>query len=185
MVLEVMGRDAGHIALSAGVAGGAHVILIPEIPYSLQNVCSIIEKLKNQGHKSVIIVVAESVKKENGDAATIPDETTGRPRYGGIGAYLGEKIQKLTGIETRVTVLGHVQRGGQPNAYDRMIASAFGVKAVDLVAQGLFNRMVAWQNGQVDHVSIEDAINHYQSVETGGTMVKTAKALGIYVGDMP
>jgi 6-phosphofructokinase 1 len=125
------------------------------------------------------------VKKENGDAATIPDETTGRPRYGGIGAYLGEKIQKLTGIETRVTVLGHVQRGGQPNAYDRMIASAFGVKAVDLVAQGLFNRMVAWQNGQVDHVSIEDAINHYQSVETGGTMVKTAKALGIYVGDMP
>jgi phosphofructokinase-like protein len=185
MILEVMGRDAGHIAISTGVAGGAHVILIPEIPYTLQHVCHAIEKTKDLGNTAVIIVVAESVRKENGDAATIPDETTGRPRYGGIGAYLGEKIQKLTGIETRVTVLGHVQRGGQPNAYDRMIASAFGVRAVDLVAQGLFNRMVTWQNSQVGHVPIEEAIKHYQSVEIQGTMVKTAQALGIYVGDIP
>jgi ATP-dependent phosphofructokinase / diphosphate-dependent phosphofructokinase len=184
MVLEVMGRDAGHIAISCGIAGGAHIILIPEIPYRLQQVCDRIRELKDAGQKAVIVVVAESVRKENGDLATIKDETTGRPRYGGIGAYLGEKIQKYTGFETRVTVLGHTQRGGPPNAYDRLLASAFGVKAVDLVAEKQFNRMVCWQNGRVNHVPIEEAIRHYQSVETNGTLVQTARSLGIYVGDV-
>jgi len=182
MVLEVMGRDAGHIALGAGVAGGADVILIPEIPYSLDNVCKKIKSLASNGRNFSLVIVAESVKKENGQAATV-SEDGGRPRYGGIGQYLGEKIQKMTGAETRVTVLGHVQRGGQPCAWDRLIASAFGISAVDLIAQGKFDRMVAWQHRQVVDIPIEDAIKHYRAVELDEIMVKTAKSLGIYLGD--
>jgi phosphofructokinase-like protein len=182
MVLEVMGRDAGHIAVGAGVAGGADVILIPEIPYTLENICKKIKSLANNGRNFALVIVAESVKKENGEAATVAIDGA-RPRYGGIGQYLGEKIQKLTGAETRVTSLGHVQRGGQPSAWDRVIASAFGVSAVDLIAQGKFDRMVGWKHRQVVDIPIADAIGHYQAVELDGVMVKTAKSLGIYLGD--
>ncbi len=182
MVLEVMGRDAGHIALSAGIAGGADVILIPEIPYTLQKIADKITSLAHKGKNFALVIVAEAVKKENGEAATVATEGN-RPRYGGIGQYLGEKIQKLTGAETRVTVLGHVQRGGQPCAWDRIVASAFGVAAVDLIAAGKFDRMVAWRHRQVIDIPIEDAIRHYQAVEMGEIMIKTAKGLGIYVGD--
>lgn len=183
MVLEVMGRDAGHIALGAGVAGGADVILIPEIPYSLHNICRKITSLAKNGRTFALVIVAEAVKKENGEAATL---TTGedRPRYGGIGHYLGEKIQKMTGAETRVTVLGHVQRGGQPCAGDRIVASAFGISAIDLIAAGKFDRMVAWRHRHVVDVPIHDAIKHYQAVEMEEIMIKTARGLGIYVGDL-
>jgi 6-phosphofructokinase 1 len=184
MVLEVMGRDAGHIALGAGVAGGADVILIPEIPYTLENICKKITSLAQKGRNFALVIVAEAVKKENGEIATLANEL-GRPRYGGIGQYLGEKIQKITGAETRVTALGHVQRGGQPCSWDRIIASAFGVSAVDLIAAGKFDRMVAWQHRQVIDVSILDAIKHYQAVEMEEIMIKTAQGLGIYVGDLP
>jgi 6-phosphofructokinase 1 len=183
MVLEVMGRDAGHIALGAGVAGGADVILIPEIPYTLENICKKITSLAKKGRTFALVIVAEAVKKENGEIATLNKEG-GRPRYGGIGQYLGEKIQNLTGAETRVTTLGHVQRGGQPCSWDRIVASAFGVSAVDLIAAGKFDRMVAWQNRQVVDVPIADAIARYQAVEQGEIMVKTAQGLGIYVGEL-
>ncbi|RZI46155.1 ATP-dependent 6-phosphofructokinase [Candidatus Finniella inopinata] len=183
MVLEVMGRDAGHIALSAGVAGGADVILIPEIPYTLEHICNKITSLAKKGRTFALVIVAEAVKKENGEIATLTKDE-GRPRYGGIGQYLGEKIQKITGAETRVTTLGHVQRGGQPCAWDRIIASAFGVSAVDLIAAGKFDRMVAWQNRQVVDVPIADAIARYQAVERSDIMIKTAQGLGIYVGEL-
>ena len=107
----------------------------------------------------------------------------GERRYGGIGQYVAAQIAEATGFETRVTVLGHVQRGSSPTYNDRLLASAFGVKAVELIEQGKFNRMVAWQNRQIVDVAIEDAIAAYQQVDTDGTLVQTARALGICLGD--
>ena len=133
MILEVMGRDAGHIALNSGIAGGADVILIPEIPYSLKKIADHIDNIRTQGRNHALIVVAEAVKKEDGSKATIKF-VDGQVRLGGIGSYLGDEIYKLTDAETRVTVLGHVHRVAQPTHRDRLIASAFGVYAVDLIA---------------------------------------------------
>lgn len=183
MVLEVMGRDAGHIALGAGVAGGADVILIPEIPYKLDEICAHIKRINESRRSFALVIVAEAVKKENGEIATVAEDN-GRPRYGGIGQYLAEKISFCTGAESRVTVLGHVQRGGQPNSWDRMVASAFGVRAVDLIAEGKFDRMVAWERRNVIDVPILEAISRYQAVETDDVLVKTAQGLGIYIGEL-
>ncbi len=182
MILEVMGRDAGHIALISGIAGGADVILIPEIPYKMQSIAEKIKSLQEQGRNNALVVVAEAVKTEDGKSVTIKDDK-GIVRYGGIGHYLGEKIYQTTGAETRVTVLGHVQRGGAPDFRDRLLASAFGVHAVDLIAKEKFFRMVAWQNRKVIDVPIEEAIERYQNVNVHGTMVATARGLGICLGD--
>ncbi|PCI00255.1 MAG: 6-phosphofructokinase [Alphaproteobacteria bacterium] len=182
MILEVMGRDAGHIALSAGIAGGADIILIPEIPYTLESIAEKIAKVKESGRNFALIVVSEAVKCENGQALE-KEFADGQKRLGGIGDYLGEKIASMTGSETRVTVLGHVQRGGQPTYTDRMIATAFGVHAVDLIRNGAYGRMVAWQNRKVVDVKIEDAIATYQDVKPDDTLVHTARSLGICLGD--
>jgi len=182
MVLEVMGRDAGHIALTAGVAGGADVILIPEIPYTLEAVCAKLEDRRRRGRNFSLIVVAESVKGPGGETVTYKT-AQGESRYGGIGAMLAEEIGERTGAETRVTVLGHVQRGGSPAPLDRLLGSAFGVSAVDLFAQGKSDRMVAWQHRRVIDVAIEDAIAHYQAVDPSDALVHTARGLGIALGD--
>ena len=183
MVLEVMGRDAGHIALSAGIAGGADVILIPEIPYNLDKVAQkIMTVRKEEGRNFALVIVSEAVKTADGSMLQV-EHHGGEKRYGGIGHYLGEKLAAATGSETRVTVLGHVQRGCSPGAGDRLLATAFGVHAVDLVAQGKFDRMVAWSNRQVIDVPIEEAIAGYQAVDLKGTLVHTARALGICLGD--
>jgi ATP-dependent phosphofructokinase / diphosphate-dependent phosphofructokinase len=182
MVLEVMGRDAGHIALNAGLAGGADVILIPEIPYSLEAVCAKLEERRRRGRNFSIVVVAESVKGPEGAKITYQD-THGQSRYGGVGAMIAHQIGIRTGAETRVTVLGHVQRGGSPTPLDRVLASAFGVHAVDLIAAGRFDRMVAWQNRRLVDVPIEEAIAHYQAVDPGDPLVHTARGLGISFGD--
>lgn len=182
MILEVMGRDAGHIALNAGIAGGADVILIPEIEYKLENIAAKIERVKKNGRNFAMIIVSEAVKGENGESL-VKTFADGEKRLGGIGDYLGEKIAKLTGSETRVTVLGHVQRGGQPTYSDRLLATAFGVRAVDLIKEGRYGRMVAWQNRQVVDVAIEDAIATYQDVDIDGSLVHTARGMGICMGD--
>ena len=182
IILEVMGRDAGHIAISAGIAGGADIILIPEIPYSIENVCAKLQERQSQGKNYSLIVVAEAVRTEEGQPVTTTN-SLGQCRLGGIGQYLSQEICQRNVAETRVTVLGHVQRGGMPSPLDRLIASAFGVAAVDLIAEGSFDRMVAWQNRQVVSVPIEEAIAHYRAVDPDGTLVKTAKGLGIYLGD--
>jgi ATP-dependent phosphofructokinase / diphosphate-dependent phosphofructokinase len=182
MVLEVMGRDAGHIAIAAGIAGGADVILVPEIPYKLSHICHKIHSLQSQGRNFALVVVAEAVKDENGESAVVSQKWE-RIRYGGIGHYIGDRIAEGTGADVRVTLLGHIQRGGQPNALDRLIASAFGVYAVDLIAQGQFDRMVAWQNRKVVDVAIADAISGYQSLRLDDVLVKTARGLGICLGD--
>lgn len=182
MVLEVMGRDAGHIALTAGIAGGADVILIPEIPYKIQKVADHILQLRKNGRNFALVVVSEAVRTTEGSRVT-KDFSGGQTRLGGIGHVIGAKIAELCNAETRVTVLGHVQRGGQPDAQDRLIASAFGVHAVDLIAAGKFDRMVAWSNRKVIDVSITEAIKTNQQVEPGSSLVRTARGLGICLGD--
>jgi 6-phosphofructokinase 1 len=183
MVLEVMGRDAGHVALAAGIAGGADVILIPEIPYSIDSIAKkIISLREDEGRNFALVVVSEAVKTEDGGARQV-EHHGGEKRYGGIGYYIGEKIAEKTGFETRVTVLGHVLRGSAPIHTDRLIASAFGVHAVELVEQGKFDRMVAWSNRKVIDVPIEEAIASYQIVDTDGSLIRTARALGICLGD--
>lgn len=182
MILEVMGRDAGHIALSAGIAGGADIILIPEIPYKIEAIAHKIKSLQTGGRNFALIVVSEAVNTETGEKATITDQN-GKSRYGGISQYLANRITELTEAETRFTVLGHVQRGGQPIFQDRVLASVFGVHAVDLIEQGKFDRMVAWQSRKVVDVPIQQAIEGYQDVDVNGTLVKTARGLGICFGD--
>ncbi|HIF26897.1 MAG TPA: ATP-dependent 6-phosphofructokinase [Micavibrio sp.] len=182
MVLEVMGRDAGHIALAAGIAGGADIILIPEVNYSVEKIAEKIKNVKKSGRNFALMVVSEAVKTPDGEKFQVTYHG-GEKRYGGIGDYLSREVASATGFETRVTVLGHVQRGSSPTYNDRLLASAFGVKAVDLIKEGKFGRMVAWQNRQVVDVAIEDAIAAYQQVDLNGTLVQTARALGISLGD--
>lgn len=182
MILEVMGRDAGHIALNAGIAGGADVILIPEIPYSLEKVCRKILQRQAQGKNFSIVIVSEAVCTEAGDLIKKMDRF-GECRLGGIGQYLAEEIAHASGAETRVTVLGHIQRGGIPSPLDRLIASAFGVEAVDLIAAGKYDHVVTWQNRQVGSVPIAEAIGQYRAVDPQDTLVKTARGLGICLGD--
>lgn len=182
MILEVMGRDAGHIAISAGIAGGADVILIPEIAYTLENVCRKIQERQAKEQHFCLVIVSEAVCTEAGETITKSDRF-GECRLGGIGQYLADRISACTGAETRVTVLGHTQRGGIPSPLDRLIASAFGVAAVDLIAAGQYDQIVTWQNRQVVTVPIESVISQYQGVDPNGTLVKTARGLGICLGD--
>ncbi len=182
MILEVMGRDAGHIALSAGIAGGADVILIPEIPYKIDKVCQKIRQRQEQGKHFSLVIVSEAVCTDGGEQMTQMKQF-GECRLGGIGQYVADQIAQCSGAETRVTVLGHLQRGGIPSPMDRLLGSAFGVAAVDLIAQGQFDQMVAWHNRQVTHVPIEEAIKTYRVVEGDGTLIKTARGLGICLGD--
>lgn len=182
MILEVMGRDAGHIAISAGIAGGADVILIPEIPYTVDQVCRNIKERQEQGKNYCLVIVSEAVRNETGDSVVNTDRM-GQCRYGGIGQYLADEICHRIGAETRVTVLGHIQRGGTPSPLERLIASAFGVAAVDLIAEQKYDHMVTWQNRQVVSVPIAEAIAQYRAVDPNGTLVKTARGLNICLGD--
>jgi ATP-dependent phosphofructokinase / diphosphate-dependent phosphofructokinase len=182
LILEVMGRDAGHIALAAGIAGGADIILIPELPYTMEAVAAQIAKIRRQGRNFALVIVAEAVKGLSGQPVT-QRHASGQASYGGIGHILGDSIALLTGAETRVTILGHVQRGGQPTWDDRLIASAFGVHAVDLIAAERYDRMVAWQNRRVVDVPLAEAIRQPQEVDPDGTLVRTARGLGISFGD--
>ncbi len=182
MILEVMGRDAGHIALNAGIGGGADVILIPEIPYNINQVAAKILALRDQGRTHALVVCSEACEPLGGEQVYQTGEG-GQKRYGGIGHRLGEEIARATGAETRVTVLGHVQRGGTPSSHDRIIASAFGVRAVDLLAEGKPGHMVSWQHRQVVDVAIDDILGQSRSVDLNDTLVKTARGLGICLGD--
>ena len=183
MVLEVMGRDSGQIALAAGIAGGAHVILVPEIPYSIDVVAAHISKLRQAAHNFAIVVVAEAVRDNTGEHVQ-RRHALGNPTYGGIGHVIGEALAAMTGAETRVTVLGHVQRGGQPTWDDRLVASAFGVYAVDLIAAGKSDRMVAWQNRRVVDVPLTAAFEPAGLLASDDTLFHTARGLGICLGDV-
>jgi 6-phosphofructokinase len=192
MVLEVMGRDAGHVALAAGVAGMADVILIPEVPYNLDGVATHINALRQRGQNHALVIVSEAIKtmttKEGGGQAVMRMFADGSVRYGGVGDYIVDELSKrlvASGrkVDVRLTSLGHTVRGAAPGHLDRIIASAFGVAAVDLIAEGKFAHMVAWQNRKVVAIAIEDAIKTYQAVDPNGTLVKTARGLGVSFGD--
>ena len=182
MILEVMGRDAGHIALSAGIAGGADVILIPEIPYSMEKVCRDIKERQARGKNFSLVIISEAVCTETGEQVVNTD-LAGQCRLGGIGQYMAEQISNQIGAEARVTVLGHLQRGGKPSPLDRVLATAFGVAAVDLISAGKYDRMLAWQDRQVTSVPIAEAIARYRVVDPNDTLVRTARAIGICFGD--
>jgi 6-phosphofructokinase 1 len=184
MLVEVMGRDAGWIALESGIAGGAHVILIPEIPFSLQRVRMQIEERARNGRFFSIIVVAEGCRVLDGESLEPANEGTGvTPRSGEVANMIGAWITRHTGRETRVTVLGHVQRGGTPSPFDRVLSSRMGVAAVDLVAQGGFGRMVCLRCAQIESTPIEQAVGHIKMVDPQGELVRTARALGTSFGD--
>jgi ATP-dependent phosphofructokinase / diphosphate-dependent phosphofructokinase len=184
MVLEVMGRYAGWIALFAGVAGGADVILIPEIPFSYESVRTKIQERENLGKKFTIVIVAEGAREQDGGFVTSGAHTqTGEARLGGIGAVVSAEIEKRTGKESRVCVLGHLQRGGSPTTFDRALCSIFGATAVELIAAGEFGKMVAFTGPHVDAIKISDAIGKLKTVRPHGNLVRTARALGISFGD--
>jgi len=184
LVLEVMGRYAGWIALYAGVAGGADVILIPEIPFSYESVCAKIQERESLGKKFTIIIVAEGAcEKGGGFVTSASDARIGEARLGGIGALVSAHLEKCTGKESRVCVLGHLQRGGSPTTFDRALCSMFGATAVELVAAGEFGKMVAFTGPQIGATKISDAIGKIKTVPPDGNLVRTARALGICFGD--
>ncbi|MAS34628.1 MAG: 6-phosphofructokinase [Anaerolineaceae bacterium] len=182
MVLEVMGRHAGWIALVAGVAGGADAILIPEIPFDIEVVCQKIRSLQASGRHYSLIVVAEGAAPVDGEQLYYIQSEMGREgRLGGMGHLVGNLLADCVGAEVRVTVLGHVQRGGQPTSRDRWLATRFGSAAVHLVAQERWGHMVALQGTQMVNVPMEEAL-HTKKVDPEGDMVQMARDLGIVFG---
>lgn len=185
MVLEVMGRYAGWIALYAGVAGGADAILIPEIPYNLNRVVQSIQQRAKHGKKFSIIVVAEGARPLGGEMV-VERLVSGRfdpIKLGGIGAKLGNDLEEQFGMETRVTVLGHLQRGGSPNAYDRVLSSRYGVAAVDAALEEEFGIMVALRGRDIVRVPLHQAVDKLKLVPLIDPLLITARALGIEMGD--
>ena len=184
LVLEVMGRDCGWIALEAGIAGGADVILIPEIPFDLGKVCAHIRARKKKGSRFSIVIVAEGASPAGGEKIyEVPPGKEGSPgRLGGIGRWVADQISLCTTLETRVAVLGHLQRGGKPTTFDRILATRFGVEAVNLIAEGEFGRMVCLKGRRIASSPIESAIKKLKRVSPGGQVVRTAEALGIELG---
>lgn len=175
MVVEVMGRDAGWIALHAGIAGGAHVILIPEIQFSVESLCDCVLARERYGKRFTIVVVAEGVK--------LPVELEHMSRGSAVGNLIGDAIALCTHKEVRVSVLGHIQRGGSPTPFDRVLATRFGVAAVDLIANRQFGKMVRLRQECITAVDIADAIGQMKSVDPNGELISTARALGISFGD--
>lgn len=184
MVLEVMGREAGWIALQAGVAGGADVILVPEIPFTLEPVAAHIRARKARGARFSIVVVAEGAYPAGGERVyeESPHPEMGR-RLGGIGEVVGRELARRLDMEVRVTVLGHLQRGGSPSAFDRVLASRFGAAVVHLIAAGNAGHMVALRGESVVDVPMADAIRHQKLVPPESDLVRTARDLGICLGD--
>ncbi len=182
MVVEVMGRHAGWIALHGGIAGGADVILIPEIPFDFEHISNAIRARDAAGDLSSLVVVAEGAKAKDGQQIK-RDMESGEFRLGGIGDMVAREIAKRTGKETRCCVLGHLQRGGAPTTLDRILGTRFGVKAVQLANEGHFGSMVSYQNYQMRHVPIADAVNRLRLVPPNGEMVQTARDVEICFGD--
>jgi ATP-dependent phosphofructokinase / diphosphate-dependent phosphofructokinase len=183
MVVEVMGRDAGWIALEAGIAGAAHVILIPEIPFSIAKICEFMQQREAIGKHFSIVVVAEGVKGPTDLTSRYADEKREVPRSSGAGNQIGDALAMCMKRETRVTVLGHIQRGGSPSPFDRILSTRFGVAAVELIAQGKFGRMVCLRDARIQDVSIAEAVGKMKAVDPKGEMVTMAKSIGISFGD--
>jgi len=184
MVVEVMGRYAGWIALHAGLAGGADIILIPEFPFDWEIVYQKVTKRNMMGKRFSIVCVAEGAKPKSGKmiVKAVDSKRTDPIQLGGIGEFVSKKIMEATGLETRTTVLGHLQRGGSPTPYDRILSTKFGTFAIELAAKRKFGRMVALKGNEITSVKIEDAISHQKLVTPETQAVISAKAVGISFG---
>jgi ATP-dependent phosphofructokinase / diphosphate-dependent phosphofructokinase len=184
MVVEVMGRYAGWIALSAGVGGGADVILIPEIPFDLEKTAATIRERDRWGARFSIVVVAEGAKPVGGGVMLkTAEKQGGMERLGGVGQFVGTELERLTGKETRVVVLGHLQRGGAPTPADRVLATRFGAKAVELVVNGQFGMMVANRPPDIVPVPFQDVVGRMKTVPLDSDLITSARALGVGFGD--
>jgi len=184
MVVELMGRYAGWIALHAGVAGGADVILIPEIPYDLDKVIQRLRERERFGARFSIVVVAEGAKPVGGDFTRLEGASRGHvERLGGVGGVVARLLQEKTGKETRSVVLGHLQRGGAPTAFDRVLATRFGGKAIELLTRGVFGRMVANNPPDIVPIPLGDVVGKTKTVPLDYDLLKTARAIGVALGD--
>jgi ATP-dependent phosphofructokinase / diphosphate-dependent phosphofructokinase len=186
MILEVMGRDTGWIALAAGIAGGANVVLIPEIHYHLDSILRKIDERTRSGRGFVIIVIAEGAVPAGGEVIAVRSDQAGYQNrlLGGVGRFLSGQIKRQApDLETRVTVLGHLQRGGIPCAFDRILATQFGVAVVDLIKEKKYGCMVAYRHPNIVSLPIKEAISKYNTVEVNSALVQTARGLGICLGD--
>ena len=202
MVLEVMGRYAGWIALESAIAGGADVALIPEIPFDINKAAQKVINRKNRGKSFSIVVVAEGAKPLNGDVVIkgVRDNGSGvdNTKLGGIGEQVAKQLEELTGLESRCTVLGYMQRGGSPTSFDRVLSTKYGAKAMELALEGKFNVLTVIKNGKLDYVPLEDVVGNNKKVGavSGNTpesnlrkvtmnddLVKTARSIGICLGD--
>ncbi|HIZ78117.1 MAG TPA: ATP-dependent 6-phosphofructokinase [Firmicutes bacterium] len=185
MILELMGRDAGFISLYAGLAGGADIILIPEIPFTIEGILKKVHARAERGSHFSIIVVSEGCQFEG--KQVVEGENQGNPynthRLGGIGEVLAAEIQKVSNLEVRTTVLGHLQRGGSPAPFDRILSSRYGVAALEAAKDGVSDRMVCLRNGEIHTVSMAEATHVQKSVDPMGELVKTARMLDISFGD--
>lgn len=185
MILEVMGRNAGWIGLHSGMAGGADVILIPEIPFSYDGICRKIGERRLRGKKFSIIVVSEGAQLPGGNLVfqtEVPDNPL-LNKLGGVADIIGRHIQANCGVETRVTVLGHLQRGGTPTPFDRILGTRFGVRAAELAMNGEYGRMACLCSGEVQSVSLDAAVAEQKLVKPDGELVCAAKSVGISFGD--
>ncbi len=185
MVLEVMGRYAGWIALNAGISGGADAILIPEIPYDINKVAETLKERVKNGKNFSVVVVAEGAKPKDGEVF-VSKVIEGSPdpiRLGGIGNKVAEDLEKLVGLEARSTILGHIQRGGSPTSHDRILSTRYGAAAVELLMQGKYGVMVTLDGDEMSYASLEDVIGQNKAVDPEGELVTIAKGIGISFGD--
>lgn len=185
MIVEVMGRSAGWIALHSGVAGGGDIILIPEIPYDINSVIKKIKERHGKGKRFSIVVVAEGAKPRGGDVVVkrVVKESTEAVRLGGIGFVVGAQIEKATRIETRTVVMGHLQRGGSPTPFDRVLATQLGTAAMDFINEGSFGHMVAVRNNEFVKVSLRDVAKGKRLIQPGHPLVESARSVGTCFGD--
>lgn len=184
MVIEAMGRYAGWIALNGGISGGADIILLPEFPFSWEKVYEKVLERNAAGKRYSLICVAEGAKPAGGEMVVkaTDKKRTDPVRLGGIGELVAEKVSEGTGLETRVSVLGHLQRGGSPTPFDRILSTKFGTCAIELAAQKKFGRMVALKGNEITSVKIEDAISHQKLVTVNNQALLSAKAVGVSFG---
>ncbi len=184
MIVEVMGRYAGWIALYAGVAGGADVILIPEIPYELEKICAYVGERSRRGKRFSIVVAAEGAKAKDGQMV-VSRRIAGSPdpiRLGGIGPVLADQIGRLTGLECRAVILGHVQRGGTPTSYDRTLATNFGFTAIELLLAGVKNHLVVLKNGRFSSIPLQQVAGRIRTVPGNHNLLRAARAVNTSFG---
>ena len=185
MIVEVMGRNAGWIALYAGVAGGADIILIPEIPYDLNVIVERVKERNRKGKRFSIIVVAEGAKPKGGEVVVqrVVKEASDPVRLGGIGFILGSQIEEATGIETRTVVMGHLQRGGTPTPFDRILATRLGTKTVEMIERAAFGYMAGIKGGSMIEVKLEDVTKGLRTVQSNDPLVQSARSIATCFGD--